>query len=343
MTVRVGINGFGRIGRSFYRALLDRGADAGVELVAVNDPFGDSETMAFLLKHDSVGGTLPNEVKVSDGGFSVDGKEVKKLDVRDPAEIPWGDQAIDIVIESTGVFTARDAAAEHLQGGAKKVIISAPSGDADLTLCLGVNDGAYDPAKHTVISNASCTTNCLAPLAKVLNDRFGIEQGFMTTVHAYTSDQALQDIAQTSRSGKADMRRMRAAALSIIPASTGAAKAIGLVLPELDGKLSGTSMRVPVPVGSITDLTAVLGEGTSADDVNEAFAAASNDASYKGVLSYTEEPLVSADIVGNQASCIFSAKDTMANGTMVKVLGWYDNEWGFSNRLVDLCAFLGER
>jgi glyceraldehyde 3-phosphate dehydrogenase len=343
MTVRVGINGFGRIGRSFYRALLDRGADAGVELVAVNDPFGDSETMAFLLKHDSVGGVLPNEVKVSDGGFSVDGKEVKKLDVRDPAEIPWGDHGIDIVIESTGVFTARDAAAGHLQGGAKKVVISAPSGDADLTLCLGVNDDAYDPAKHTVISNASCTTNCLAPLAKVLNDRFGIEQGFMTTVHAYTSDQALQDIAQTSRSGKADMRRMRAAALSIIPASTGAAKAIGLVLPELDGKLSGTSMRVPVPVGSITDLTAVLGEGTSADDVNEAFAAASNDASYKGVLSYTEEPLVSADIVGNQASCIFSAKDTMANGTMVKVLGWYDNEWGFSNRLVDLCAFLGER
>jgi glyceraldehyde 3-phosphate dehydrogenase len=343
MTVRVGINGFGRIGRSFYRALLDRGAGAGVELAAVNDPFGDSETMAFLLKHDSVGGTLRNEIKVSNGGFSVDGKEVKKLDVRDPAEIPWGDHGINVVIESTGVFTARDAAAGHLQGGAEKVIISAPSGDADLTLCLGVNDGAYDPAKHTVISNASCTTNCLAPLAKVLNDRFGIEQGFMTTVHAYTSDQALQDIAQTSRSGKADMRRMRAAALSIIPASTGAAKAIGLVLPELDGKLSGTSMRVPVPVGSITDLTAVLGEGTSADDVNEAFAAASNDASYKGVLSYTEEPLVSADIVGNQASCIFSAKDTMANGTMVKVLGWYDNEWGFSNRLIDLCAFLGER
>jgi glyceraldehyde 3-phosphate dehydrogenase len=343
MTVRVGINGYGRIGRSFHRALLDRGEHAGVELVAVNDPFGDSETMAFLLKHDSVGGMLRNEVKVSNGGFSVDGKEVKKLDVRDPAEIPWGDHGIDVVIESTGVFTARDAAAAHLQGGARKVIISAPSGDADLTLCLGVNDAAYHPTEHTVISNASCTTNCLAPLAKVLNDRFGIEQGFMTTVHAYTSDQALQDIAQTSRSGKADMRRMRAAALSIIPASTGAAKAIGLVLPELDGRLSGTSMRVPVPVGSITDLTAVLGEGTSADDVNEAFAAASNDASYKGVLSYTEEPLVSADIVGNPASCIFSAKDTMANGTMVKVLGWYDNEWGFSNRLVDLSAFLGER
>jgi glyceraldehyde 3-phosphate dehydrogenase len=342
MTVQVGINGYGRIGRSFHRALLDRGESAGVELVAVNDPFGDSETMAFLLKHDSVGGTLRNEVKVSNGGFSVDGKEIKKLDERDPAKIPWGDHGIEVVIESTGVFTARDAAAGHLQGGAKRVIISAPSGDADLTLCLGVNDAAYDPAKHTVISNASCTTNCLAPLAKVLNDRFGIEQGFMTTIHAYTSDQALQDIAQSSRSGKADLRRMRAAALSIIPASTGAAKAIGLVLPELDGKLSGTSMRVPVPVGSITDLTAVLGEATSADEVNEAFAAASNDASYRGVLSYTEEPLVSADIIGDAASCIFSAKDTMANGTMVKVLGWYDNEWGFSNRLVDLSAFLAE-
>ena len=343
MTVRVGINGYGRIGRSFHRALLDRGESAGVELVAVNDPFGDSETMAFLLKHDSVGRTLRNEVKVSDGGFSVDGKEIKKLEERDPAEIPWGDHGIEVVIESTGVFTARDAAAGHLQGGAERVIISAPSGDADLTLCLGVNDAAYDPAKHTVISNASCTTNCLAPLAKVLNDRFGIEQGFMTTIHAYTSDQALQDIAQSSRSGKADLRRMRAAALSIIPASTGAAKAIGLVLPELDGKLSGMSMRVPTPTGSITDLVAVLGESTSVDDVNDAFASATNDASYRGVLTYTDEPLVSADIVGNPASCIFSAKDTMANGTMVKVLGWYDNEWGFSNRLIDLSAFLGER
>ena len=343
MTVRVGINGYGRIGRSFHRALLDRGESAGVELVAVNDPFGDSETMAFLLKHDSVGGTLRNEVKVSNGGFSVDGKEIKKLEERDPAEIPWGDHGIEVVIESTGVFTARDAAAGHLRGGAERVIISAPSGDADLTVCLGVNDAAYDPAQHTVISNASCTTNCLAPLAKVLNDRFGIEQGFMTTIHAYTSDQALQDIAQSSRSGKADLRRMRAAALSIIPASTGAAKAIGLVLPELDGKLSGMSMRVPTPTGSITDLVAVLGESTSVDDVNDAFASATNDASYRGVLTYTDEPLVSADIVGNPASCIFSAKDTMVNGTMVKVLGWYDNEWGFSNRLIDLSAFLGER
>jgi glyceraldehyde 3-phosphate dehydrogenase len=343
MTVRVGINGYGRIGRSFHRALLDRGDSAGVELVAVNDPFGDSETMAFLLKHDSVGGTIPNEVKVSNGGFSVDGKEIKKLDVRDPAEIPWGDHRIDIVIESTGVFTKRDAAAGHLAGGAERVIISAPCGDADATICIGVNDDAYDPAEHHVVSNASCTTNCLAPLAKVLQDRFGIDQGFMTTVHAYTSDQALQDIAQTSRSGKPDLRRMRAAALSIIPASTGAAKAIGLVLPALDGKLSGLAMRVPTPTGSITDLVAVLREPASADDVNEAFAAAANDASYKGVLKYTEEPLVSADIVGDPASCIFSAKDTMANGNMVKVLGWYDNEWGFSNRLIDLVAFVGER
>jgi glyceraldehyde 3-phosphate dehydrogenase len=343
MTVRVGINGYGRIGRSFHRALLDRGASCGVELVAVNDPFGDSETMAFLLKHDSVGGTLPNEVKVSNGGFSVDGKEVKKLDVKDPAEIPWADNGVDVVIESTGLFTARDAAAGHLKGGARKVIISAPSGDADVTLCIGVNDDDYDPTKHDVVSNASCTTNCLAPLAKVLHDRFRIEQGFMTTIHAYTTEQALQDIAQTTRKGKADLRRMRAAALSIIPSSTGAAKAIGVVLPALDGKLSGLSMRVPTPTGSITDLVAVLGESATADDVNEAFAAAANDASYKGVLSYTEEPLVSADIIGNPASCIFSATDTMANGSMVKVLGWYDNEWGFSNRLIDLSAFLGER
>jgi glyceraldehyde 3-phosphate dehydrogenase len=343
MAVRVGINGYGRIGRSFHRALLDRGESAGVELVAVNDPFGDSETMAFLLKHDSVGGTLPNEVKVSNGGFSVDGKEIKKLEVREPAEIPWGDHGIDVVIESTGLFTARDAAAGHLKGGAKKVIISAPSGDADITLCMGVNDDAYDAAKHDVVSNASCTTNCLAPLAKVLHERFGIEQGFMTTIHAYTTEQALQDVAQTTRKGKADLRRMRAAALSIIPSSTGAAKAIGLVLPSLDGKLSGISMRVPTPTGSITDLVAVLGKDASVDDINEAFAAAANDASYKGVLTYSDEPLVSADIVGDPASCIFSANDTMANGKMVKVLGWYDNEWGFSNRLIDLVAFLGER
>jgi glyceraldehyde 3-phosphate dehydrogenase len=341
MTVRVGINGFGRIGRSFSRALLARGGDAGVELVAVNDPMGDSATMAFLLKHDSVGGTLQHEVKASDTGFSVDGREVRKLEVMDPAEIPWRDHGVDVVIESTGLFTGRDKAAAHLQGGARRVVISAPSGDADATICMGVNDGVFDPAAHTVISNASCTTNCLAPLAKVINDRFGIEQGLMTTVHAYTTDQSLQDLAHPSRKGTPDLRRMRAAALSIIPASSGAARAIGQVLPELDGRLDGAALRVPVPVGSITDLSAQIRDPASVDDLNAAFAAAANDAAYRGVLEYSDEPLVSADIVGNPASCIFSARDTMANGHLIKVLGWYDNEWGFSNRLVDLVAFVG--
>jgi len=342
MTVRVGINGFGRIGRSFYRAILAKGSGAGVELVAVNDPFGDSETMAFLLKHDSVGGVLPNEVKVSDGGFSVDGNEVRKLESKDPAEIPWGEYNVDVVIESTGIFTAREKAAGHLAGGAKRVIISAPSGDADAMICMGVNDEVFDPAQHTVISNASCTTNCLAPMAKVLNDRFGIEQGLITTVHAYTSDQQLQDMATVSRSGKPDLRRMRAAALSIIPSSTGAARAIGTVLPALKGRLDGTSLRVPVPTGSITDLVATVGSDVTKEEVNAAFAEAAGAASYRGVLQYTEEPLVSADIVANPASCIFSAPDTMASGRMVKILGWYDNEWGYSNRLVDLAAFIAK-
>jgi glyceraldehyde 3-phosphate dehydrogenase len=342
MAVRVGVNGFGRIGRSFYRAILARGEQADVELVAVNDPFGDANTMAFLLKHDSVGGTIPNEVKVTDGGFSVDGREVKKLESKDPAEIPWGDNGVDVVIESTGVFTARDGAAGHLKGGAKRVIISAPGTDVDATICMGVNDDVFDAKKHTVISNASCTTNCLAPMAKVLNEQFGIEQGFMNTVHAYTSDQALQDVAQISRKGKADLRRMRAAALSIIPSSTGAAKAIGLVLPELNGKLSGMSLRVPTPTGSITDLVVNLRTEASVDDINNAFASAANNASFRGVLQYTEEPLVSSDIVQNPASCIFSAEDTMVSGKMAKVLGWYDNEWGYSNRLVDIVEFVNQ-
>ncbi len=342
MTVRVGINGFGRIGRSFYRAILAKGADAGVELVAVNDPFGDSETMAFLLKHDSVGGLLPNEVKVTDGGFSVDGNEVRKLESKDPAEIPWGEYNVDVVIESTGIFTAREKAAGHNAGGAKRVIISAPSGDADAMICMGVNDEVFDPAQHTVISNASCTTNCLAPMAKVLNDRFGIEQGLITTVHAYTSDQQLQDMATVSRSGKPDLRRMRAAALSIIPSSTGAARAIGTVLPALKGRLDGTSLRVPVPTGSITDLVATVGSDVTKEEINAAFAEAAGAASYRGVLQYTEETLVSADIVANPASCIFSAPDTMVSGKMVKILGWYDNEWGYSNRLVDLAAFIAK-
>jgi len=343
MAVRVGINGFGRIGRSFTRAILARGEQASVELVAVNDPFGDAGTMAFLLKHDSVGRTLPNEIKHDSNGFSVDGHDVKKLDERDPAEIPWADNGVDVVIESTGLFTSREKASAHLKGGAKRVIISAPAGDADATICLGVNDDAYDPARHTVISNASCTTNCLAPLAKVLNDDFGIEQGFITTVHAYTSDQQLQDQATATRSGKPDLRRMRAAALSIIPSSTGAAKAIGLVLPDLQGKLDGISMRVPTPTGSITDLVAVLRKDVSVDAVNDAFRKAAANKSYRGVLEYSDLPLVSADIVQNPASCIFSALDTMANGTMVKVLGWYDNEWGYSNRLIDLVEFVGSK
>jgi glyceraldehyde 3-phosphate dehydrogenase len=341
MSVRVGINGFGRIGRSFYRALLARGGDTGVELVAVNDPMGDSATMAFLLQHDSVGGTLRHEVKASESGFSVDGQEVHKLEVLDPAEIPWRDHGVDVVIESTGLFTAREKAAGHLRGGARRVIISAPSGDADATICLGVNDHTYDPATHTVISNASCTTNCLAPLAKVLDDRFGIDRGLMTTVHAYTSDQQLQDLAAPTRKGTPDLRRMRAAALSIVPASTGAAKAIGLVLPQLKGRLDGTALRVPTPVGSITDLSAEVRTPATVEEINAAFAEAATDPSYRGVLEFSVEPLVSADIVGNPASCIFSSLDTMANGNLVKVLGWYDNEWGYSNRLVDLVAFVG--
>jgi glyceraldehyde 3-phosphate dehydrogenase len=342
MAVRAGINGFGRIGRSFTRALLARG-DKAVELVAVNDPFGDAHTMAFLLKHDSVGGRLPNEIKETGDGFSIDGRNIKKLEEKDPGAIPWADAGVDVVIESTGLFTAREKAAGHLNGGAKRVIISGPSGDADAMICMGVNDEVFDPAKDKVISNASCTTNCLAPLAKVLNDTFGIEQGLITTVHAYTTDQQLQDQATATRSGKPDLRRMRAAALSIIPSSTGAAKAIGKVLPALNGKLDGTSLRVPTPTGSITDLVAVLGKEASADAINEAFLKASNDASYRGVLEYSDEPLVSADIVGNPASCIFSSLDTMANGKLVKVLGWYDNEWGYSNRLIDLVEFTGTK
>jgi glyceraldehyde 3-phosphate dehydrogenase len=342
MAVRVGINGFGRIGRSFTRALLARGSDAGVELVAVNDPMGDSHTVAFLLKHDSVGGTLANDIQPTDMGFSIDGREIQKLEVMDPAEIPWKAHGVDVVIESTGLFTAREKAAGHLGGSVERVIISAPSSDADATICMGVNDDVYDASKHTVISNASCTTNCLAPMAKVLNDAFGVEQGLMTTVHAYTSDQSLQDLAKATRSGKPDLRRMRAANLSIIPSSTGAAKAIGLVLPELAGKLSGTSLRVPVPTGSITDLSAVLSREVTIEEINAAFDAASNDKSYRGVLEYSNEPLVSADIVGNPSSCIFSAEDTMSDGKLVKILGWYDNEWGYSNRLVDIAAFVAQ-
>ena len=341
MSIRVGINGFGRIGRSFTRALLARtDDDQTIELVGVNDPFGDSETVAFLLKHDSVAGVLPNDIEVTGNGFSIDGNEVKLLNEMNPADIAWGDLGVDVVIESTGIFTARDKAAGHLAGGARKVVISAPSGDADAMICMGVNDEIYDASTQDVISNASCTTNCLGPMAKVLRDSFGIEQGLMTTVHAYTSDQALQDIAKASRKGKPDLRRMRAAALSIIPSSTGAARAIGQVLPDLDGKLDGMAMRVPTPTGSITDLTVRLARSATAEEINAAFQAASLDPSYRGVLQYSDQPLVSADIVGNPSSCVFSAVDTTSQGDFAKVLGWYDNEYGYSNRLVDLCLYI---
>jgi glyceraldehyde 3-phosphate dehydrogenase len=339
MAVRVGVNGFGRIGRSFFRAILAQG-EGDVELVAVNDPFGDTAVMAHLLKYDSVAGVLPHDVKTTDDGFAVDGQSVRKLENKDPAETPWGDLGVQVVIESTGLFTAREKAAAHLQGGARKVIISAPSGDADAMLVLGVNDDSYDPSQHHVLSNASCTTNCLAPMARVLHDAFGIENGFMLTVHAYTSDQALVDVAQPTRSGKPDLRRMRGAALNTIPNTTGAAKAIGSVIPDLDGKLDGMALRVPVPDGSITDLTAVVSKAASKDDINATFRDAAGSSRYQRILEYTEAPLVSQDIVGNSHSCVFSALDTMTKGNLVKILGWYDNEWGYSNRLVDLCRFL---
>lgn len=339
MTVRVGINGFGRIGRSFFRAVLAN-PDAEVELVCVNDPFGDPEVMAHLLEYDSVAGVLPHDVKTTADGIAVDGHAFRKLEEREPANIPWGDLGVEVVIESTGFFTAREKAAGHLGGGAKKVVISAPSSDADAMLCLGVNDDAYDAAQHHVLSNASCTTNCLAPMARILHDAFGIERGLMTTVHAYTSEQALVDIAQTTRSGQPDLRRMRAAALSIVPSTTGAARAIGVVIPELKGRLDGTALRVPVPDGSITDLTAIVSKEASVDEINVAFRDAAGSSRYQRIVEYSEKPLVSQDIVGNPHSCVFSAMDTMTNGNVVKILGWYDNEWGYSNRLVDLCRFL---
>ena len=342
MSIRVGINGFGRIGRSFTRAILARGLMDDVTLAAINDPFGDSDVMAFLLKHDSVGGTLEHRIAATSSGLDVDGFSITKFEEKDPAAIDWKAAGVDIVIESTGLFTSREAAAAHLSGGAKKVIISAPSPDADATICMGVNDEVYSRKDHDVISNASCTTNCLAPLAKVLDGALGIQSGFMTTVHAYTSDQQLQDMAAASRKGKADVRRMRAAGLSIIPSSTGAAKAIGMVLPQLAGKLDGFSLRVPTPVGSITDLTVQVEKSASADEINALFEKASNDKSYRGVLEYTSEELVSSDIVGNPSSCIYSSPDVMVQGNSVKVLGWYDNEWGYSNRLVDLALFLEE-
>jgi glyceraldehyde 3-phosphate dehydrogenase len=331
VTVRVGINGFGRIGRNFFRAVQASGAD--VEVVAVND-LTDNKTLAHLLKYDSIVGRFPAEVSFDDENIIVAGKSIRALEERDPANLPWKDLGVDVVIESTGFFTKAADARKHIDGGAKKVIISAPATDDDITIVMGANHELYDPATHHIISNASCTTNCLAPLAKVLHHAFGIQKGLMTTIHAYTQDQNLQDAPHK------DLRRARAAALSIIPTSTGAAKAIGLVLPELKGKLDGYALRVPVPTGSVTDLTVTLSRETTVEEVKAAYKAAA-DGPLKGYLTYTEDPIVSADIVTDPASCIFDATLTKVIGDQVKVVGWYDNEWGYSNRLVDLVGLVG--
>ncbi|NUT35284.1 MAG: type I glyceraldehyde-3-phosphate dehydrogenase [Hamadaea sp.] len=331
MTIRVGINGFGRIGRNFYRALLQSGAD--IELVAAND-LTDNATLAHLLKYDSILGRLPYEVKATDEDITVNGKSFKVFAERDPAKLPWGDLGVDVVIESTGLFTDAAKAKVHADNGAKKVIISAPAKGEDITLVMGVNQDKYDPAAHTIISNASCTTNCLAPMAKALNDAIGIEKGLMTTIHAYTQDQNLQDGPHK------DLRRARAAAVNVVPTSTGAAKAIGLVLPELKGKLDGFAMRVPIPTGSATDLTFTAARETTVEEVNAAVKAAAAG-ELNGILTYTEDEIVSSDIVTDPASCIFDAGLTKVIGNQVKVVGWYDNEWGYSNRLVDLVKFVG--
>jgi len=323
----VGINGFGRIGRNFFRASLSR--QANFDIVAAND-LGDAKTMAHLLRFDSTLGPFPGDVAVEDGVLHAAGQEIKLLVVRDPAAMPWSELGVDVVLESTGFFTDREGAQKHLDAGAKKVVISAPATDPDITLVLGVNDDKYDPETHHIISNASCTTNCLGPLAKVLNDAFGIENGFMTTIHAYTADQRLQDMPHS------DLRRARAAAINLIPTSTGAAKAIGLVLPELAGKLDGVAVRAPVPTGSLTDLVAILGSEVTVDEVNAAFEAAASSGPLESYLSYSADPLVSTDINESPYSCIFDSKLTMARGNLVKVFGWYDNEWGYSCRLVDL-------
>jgi glyceraldehyde 3-phosphate dehydrogenase len=335
VTIRVGINGFGRIGRNFWRAVNAADGDRGIEIVAAND-LGDVATMAHLLKYDSVIGTLPYDVSVSGDTIQVGARSIKILAERDPAKLPWRDLGVDVVIESTGLFTTGPAARAHIEAGAKKVIISAPAKEEDITIVMGVNDEKYDSDAHTIISNASCTTNCVAPMAKVLLDNFGIVKGLMTTVHAYTQDQNLQDGPHK------DLRRARAAALNIVPTSTGAAKATSLVIPELKGKLDGYSLRVPVPDGSITDLVVELGRDVTKDEVNAAFKAAA-EGSLKGILYYTEDPIVSSDIVGSPASCTFDASITMAYGNQVKVFGWYDNEWGYSNRIVDLTALVGSR
>jgi glyceraldehyde 3-phosphate dehydrogenase len=334
VTIRVGVNGFGRIGRNFYRAVA-ASQGSNLEIVAVND-LTDTVTLAHLLKYDTVLGTFAGDVHAGEGSITVNGKEIKVLSERDPAALPWRDLGVDIVIESTGHFTDATKARAHLAAGAKKVIISAPAKGEDATFVLGVNEETYDPANHHVISNASCTTNCVAPLAKVLNDAFGIAKGFMTTVHAYTNDQVTLDFPHK------DLRRARAAAENIIPTTTGAAKAVSLVLPELKGKLDGFALRVPVPDGSITDLVAQLDREVTKDEVNAAYKAAA-DGPLKGYLVYSEDPIVSSDIVGSPASCTFDSPLTMVSGNTVKVLGWYDNEWGYSSRLADLTSLVAAR
>ena len=331
MTVRVGINGFGRIGRNFFRAAQASGAD--IEVVATNDLM-DNKTLAHLLKYDSILGRFPGEVTYDETSISVDGKAIRVFEERDPSAIDWAGVGADVVVESTGFFTDATKAKAHIDGGAKKVIISAPAKNEDITIVLGVNDDLYDPAAHTVISMASCTTNCLAPMAKVINDEFGIVKGLMTTIHAYTQDQNLQDAPHR------DLRRARAAALNIVPTSTGAAKAIGLVLPDLKGKLDGFALRVPVPTGSATDLTVEVGRETSVEEVNAVVKAAAEGA-LKGYLTYTEDEIVSKDIETDPSSCIFDSGLTKVIGNQVKVVGWYDNEWGYSNRLVDMVALVG--
>ncbi len=330
MGIRVGINGFGRIGRNFFRAQHARGSD--IEVVALND-LGDAKTMAHLLKYDSNLGPFPGDVEEGEGVLRAAGEEVQVLSERDPAALPWGDLGVDVVLESTGFFTDRDGAGKHLAAGAKKVVISAPATDPDITIVLGVNDDAYDPESHDIVSNASCTTNCVAPMAKVLHELGVIETGFMTTIHAYTQDQGLQDMPHS------DLRRARAAAINLIPTSTGAAKAIGLVLPELQGKVDGIAVRAPVATGSLTDLVVLLGRETSVEEVNDAFRAAA-DGTLDGILQYTEDPIVSTDINESPYSCIYDSQLTMVQGASVKVFGWYDNEWGYSCRLVDLIGRL---
>ena len=334
MTIRVGINGFGRIGRNFFKA-LDESGDRGFQVVAAND-LGDLKTMAHLLKYDTVAGRFPKEVEVEGDSIVVGGKPIKILAERDPANLPWGDLGVDIVIESTGLFTTGPKARAHIEAGAKKVIISAPAKEEDITSVMGVNDDAYDPEAHHILSNASCTTNCVAPMAKVLLDNFGIVKGLMTTIHAYTNDQVILDFPHK------DLRRARAAAQNIIPTTTGAAKATALVLPELKGKLDGLAMRVPVVDGSVTDLVVELGREVTKDEVNAAYRAAA-EGPLKGYLYYTEDPIVSSDIVGSPASCTFDSLLTMTFGSQVKVIGWYDNEWGYSSRLVDLTALVASR